>query len=202
MPWWVFPSTHLLRGAERRTVTCRQFFVLGSLTSLVWTLEKLDAFRPSSRAASVSNAIGMTGKFWPMSIPATFFLFPALWSPTLSGSGIFPYRSQDYPLRILFSEDSVTGVVIVGELLAPEAEVADPTNIHSIRYLRASHSLLGGVWIGSSVASLDGVPSRTDQAGTPLGDSIYTTFVLQEAARLVSNNLQGDVGKQENALIM
>ena len=202
MLWWVSPSTHLLRGAERRTATRRQFFVLGSLTSLAWALETQGASRLSSRAASVSNAIGIMRKIWPMSIPATLFLFPALWSPTLSGSGIFPYRCQDYPLRILFSKDSVTGVVVVGELLPPKAEVADPTTIHSIRYLRASHSLLGGVWIGSSAASLDGVPSRTDQAGTPLGDSIYTTFVLQEAARLVSNNLQGDVGEQENALIM
>lgn len=80
--------------------------------------------------------------------------------------------------------------------------MADPTVLHSIRYLRASHSLLGGVWIGSSIASLDGVPSRTDQAGTPLGDSIYSTFVLQEAVRLVSRHPQGDIGKLENALVM
>lgn len=136
-----------------------------------------------------------------MSIPATYFLFPALWSPTLSGSGIFPYRSRAYPLRILSSKDSVTGVVVVGELLPPRAEVVDPTTIHSIRYLRASHSLLGGIWIGPHVASLDGAPPRTDQAGTPLGDSIYSTFVLQDAARLVMKNLQGDGGERE-ALIM
>lgn len=175
---------------------------MGSLTALVWSLEKLGAFRLPSRAASVRNAINITRKFWLLSVPAILFLFPALWSPTLSGSGIFPYRSQNYPLRILSSKDSVTGVVVVGELLPPKAEVADPTTIHSIRYLRASHSLLGGVWIGSSVTSLDGVPSRTDQGGTPLGDSIYHTFLLQEAVRLVTNNLQGGVGERENALIM
>lgn len=139
-----------------------------------------------------------------MSIPAAFCLFPILRSPTLAGSGIFPYQIQDYPLRILSSKDSVTGVVVVGELLPPKpkSEVVDPTTMHSFRYLRASHSLLGGVWIGSSVASLDNVPSRTDQAGTPLGDSIYSTFVLQEAVRLINNNVQGDISKRENALIV
>ncbi|KAF8450615.1 S-adenosyl-L-methionine-dependent methyltransferase [Boletus edulis BED1] len=140
-----------------------------------------------------------------MSIPAMFFLFPVLWSPTLSSSGVFPYqKGQDYPLRILSSKDSVTGVIVVGELglLPPKPEVADPTTVHSIRYLRASHSLLGGVWMGSHVDSFDGFPSRTDQAGTPLGDSIHNNFVLQEAVRLVSNNLQGDVDEPETALII
>lgn len=194
MSWWVPPSTLLLCGAERRTATCRQFLILGGLITFIWTLE--------NPGASVSNVISITRKFWAISILAAFFLFPVLRSPTLSGSGVFPYQSQDYPLRILSSKDSVTGVVVVGELLPPKAEVADPTALHSIRYLRASHSLLGGVWIGSSVASLDGVPSRTDQAGTPLGDSIYITFILQEAVRLVNNDLQGDIGKRENALIL
>ncbi|KAF8551473.1 S-adenosyl-L-methionine-dependent methyltransferase [Imleria badia] len=178
------------------------FLMLGSLASLVWTLEKLGASRLSTRAASASNTIAITRKFWAMSIPLIYFLFPALWSPTLSGSGIFPYRSQDFPLRILSSKDSVTGVVVVGELLPPNAEVVDPTTTHYIRYLRASHSLLGGVWIGPHVPSLHGAPSRTDQAGTPLGDSIYSTFVLQDAARLIMNNLQGDGGEGENALII
>lgn len=137
-----------------------------------------------------------------MLIPATFFLLPVFRSLTPSGSGIFPHQIQDYPLRILSSKDSVTGVIVVGEILPPKADVADQTITHSFRYLRASHSLLGGVWIGSNVASLNGVPFRTDQDGTPLGDSIYTTFVLQEAVRLVNNNMQGDIGKRENALIM
>lgn len=157
--------------------------------------------RPSSKV-SESNAMGMTKKFWAMSIPAAFLLFPTLCSPTLSVSGIFPYRSHDYPLRILSSQDSVTGVVVVGELLPPEVEMADPTILHSIRYLRASHSLLGGVWIGSGITSLDGIASRTDQAGIPLGDSIYSTFILQEAVRLVSRNPESDIRKREDALIM
>lgn len=139
---------------------------------------------------------------WNITIPLILILFPALRSPTLSGSGVFPYQSQDYPLRILSSKDSVTGVVVVGEVLFPEAETAGSPNTYSIRYLRASHSLLGGVWIGSHAVSLNGVPLRADQAGTPLGDSFYHTFVLQEAVRLVNHNMQGDIGERENALIM
>jgi hypothetical protein len=96
----------------------------------------------------------------------------------------------------------VTGVVVVGELLPPKAEEAGSINLHSIRYLRASHSILGGVWTESKVASMNDFPSRTDQVGTPLGDSIYSAFVLQEAARLVNSTRQGKDGKWENALVM
>jgi hypothetical protein len=68
-----------------------------------------------------------------------------------------------------------------------------------MRYLRASHSLLGGVWIGDQVPITDDV---VDSQGTPLGDSIYAAFVLQEAARLVDSTEMGKDGKWENALIM
>ena len=174
--------------------------MLGSLTLLVWTKERVGAFRPCSRT-SVPNAVGITKKFMFFSIPALLSVFSTLYAPTLSGSGIFPYQSQDYPLRILSSKDSITGIVVVGELLPLEGGAADPTVLESVRYLRVSHSLLGGVWIGSNVASLDG-SFRTDQAGTPLGDSIYGAFVLQEAVRLASNNPRGDSGKPESALVM
>jgi hypothetical protein len=71
-----------------------------------------------------------------------------------------------------------------------------------MRYLRASHSLLGGVWIGDRVATKNNAPPVVDSKGTPLGDSVYATFVLQEAARLVDSTKIGKVGKWENALIM
>ena len=166
-------------------------------------MENIKAFR-SSHGTFVSNAMVITRKFWAMSIPAAFLLFPTLRSPTLSGgSGVYPYQSRDYPLRILSSKESVTGVIVVGELLPLEEGLMDPTALNSIRYLRASHSLLGGVWIGSSnIFSLGGVTSKTDQAGAPLGDSFYSTFVLQEAVRLVNTNLHGGTTKRENALVM
>lgn len=161
-------------------------------------MEKLGS-RSLSSGTLASNATRTLGAIL---IIAILSFLPALYSPTLADSGVFPYQSKDSSLRILFSTNSVTGVVVVGELLPPKAEGADSTTLHSIRYLRASHSLLGGVWIGPSAVSLDNAPSRTDLAGTPLGDSVYSTFVLQEAVRLASSALRSDSTEQENALIM
>ncbi|KAG2366155.1 hypothetical protein BDR07DRAFT_1274945, partial [Suillus spraguei] len=79
---------------------------------------------------------------------------------------------------------SKTGIVVVGEILPPADRSSIP--LHSIPYLRVSHSLLGGVWIGDQVATIDSFPPLTDQDITPLGDSIYCAFVLQKAVRLVS----------------
>lgn len=136
----------------------------------------------------------------PLVLTVLLNLNPALRSPTLVNSIVTPYNSPTYPLRILNSTQSKTGVVVVGEIL-PSADMSS-TPLHSIRYLRASHSLLGGVWIGDSVATLDSFPPLTDQDGTPLGDSIYSAFVLQEAVRLVNSTPQGRKGECNNALIM
>lgn len=71
-----------------------------------------------------------------------------------------------------------------------------------MRYLRASHSLLGGAWVGDKVFARD--PSKVlfkDEAGAPLGDTVYTTFVVQEAVRLFE--IEGRTFEQgEHALIM
>ena len=56
------------------------------------------------------------------------------------------------------------------------------------RYLRADHSLLGGVWVGDKAF------------GNEIGDSIYSAFVLQEAIRLAERERLDGGG--ENALIM
>jgi hypothetical protein len=136
----------------------------------------------------------------PLVFVALLSLNPALRSPTLVDSIVTPYNSPRYPLRILNSTQSKTGVVVVGEILPPADRSSTP--LHSIRYLRASHSLLGGVWIGDEVASLDSFPPLTDQDGTPLGDSIYSAFVLQEAVRLVNSTPQGRKGECNHALIM
>ena len=136
----------------------------------------------------------------PLVLAALLYLNPILRSPTLVDSIVTPYNSTTYPLRILNSTRSKTGVVVVGELLPLADGNSDP--LHSIRYLRVSHSLLGGVWIAGEVATLDNFPPLTDQEGTPLGDSIYSTFILQEAARLVNSTLQGRKGEWNHALIM
>lgn len=135
----------------------------------------------------------------PLVFSAVLYSYPILRSPTLVDSIVTPYKSTNYPLRILNSTQSKSGVVVVGEILPPAAD-DHSTSLHSIRYLRVSHSLLGGVWIGGEVATLDNFPPLTDPAGTPLGDSIYSAFVLQEAARLVDSISQGE--KRDQALIM
>lgn len=137
-------------------------------------------------------------RYFSLLLPVTFVLFPGLWSPYVHE---FPYYSPGFPLRILASQESVTGVIVVGELLeSPQRDV--PHVLHSLRYLRASHSLLGGVWIGDQIATTDGAPPRTDASGTLLGDSIYTAFVLQEAVRLVNRIPRCQHDCREEALIM
>ncbi|EIW82080.1 S-adenosyl-L-methionine-dependent methyltransferase [Coniophora puteana RWD-64-598 SS2] len=117
------------------------------------------------------------------------FSYPHLQSPTLYPLSQ-PWQSDKYPLTILSSVQSTTGVVVVGDIL-PAAE----GSTHSLRYLRASHSLIGGVWLDDKVVTLDGAASlAVDKSGTPLGDPIYSAFVLQEAARLVSSTPQGKSG--------
>lgn len=70
---------------------------------------------------------------------------------------------------------------MVAEALPRETDA----EIHSMRYLRASHSILGGVWLYDKIYMLDGHQPLLDSFGTPLGDSIYPAFILQEAVWLV-----------------
>ncbi|KAJ7167466.1 spermidine synthase [Mycena filopes] len=125
----------------------------------------------------------------------------SLASPVLPHPLPEPYLHPTFPLLIHSSIQSITGLIVVGEALPPPSYNGGPDNeMHSLRYLRASHSLLGGAWMGSKVATLSDAPPMTDSFGTPLGDSIYGTFVLQEAARLVNNTARA--GKWERALII
>ncbi|GLB34029.1 putative spermine spermidine synthase [Lyophyllum shimeji] len=113
------------------------------------------------------------------------------------------YTHPAHPIQIHSSVQSTTGVVVVGEALPPpDYDRQDDEAMHSVRYLRASHSILGGVWTGSKVHVLDDEPPQRDSFGTPLGDSIYSTFVLQEAARLVNSTKRAKDGLWENALII
>jgi hypothetical protein len=115
-----------------------------------------------------------------------------------------PYTHPNVPLRILSSVPSVTGRIVVGESLpsdswAPGASGRYPT---SFRYLRASHSILGGVWIGDKVSTRDNSGPTLDATGTPLGDSIYSAFVLQEAVRLFDTTDRTVRSGEEKALFM
>jgi hypothetical protein len=115
-----------------------------------------------------------------------------------------PYTHPKFPLRILSSVSSVTGIVVVGESIPSDAWVSDPSERYplSLRYLRASHSILGGVWIGDQVSTrANGTPLH-DAKGTPLGDSIHNAFVLQEAVRLVDMTDRAIETGREKALFM
>lgn len=96
---------------------------------------------------------------------------------------------------------SVTGRIVVGESLPsiPGASGQYPT---SFRYLRASHSILGGVWIGENVSTRDNSAPVLDATGTPLGDSFYNAFVLQEAVRLFDTTDRAVRSGQEKVLFM
>ncbi|KAI0353003.1 hypothetical protein OH77DRAFT_1407713 [Trametes cingulata] len=115
-------------------------------------------------------------------------LFPLLTTtiirpPTLPKPLPEPYTHPSYPLQILSSVQSAySGVVVVGQSLASSGE---PGHMDHLRYLRAGHSLLGGVWVGARAQAEDPSMLLKDEAGETLGDSIYSAFVLQEAARLV-----------------
>jgi hypothetical protein len=99
---------------------------------------------------------------------------------------------------------SVTGMIVVGESLLSDAGVQDTVERQptSFRYLRASHSILGGVWIGDNVSTRANSAPLLDAEGTPLGDSIYSAFVLQEAVRLVDTSDRAVQSGQEKALFM
>lgn len=117
--------------------------------------------------------------------------------------GLVPetYTDRTNTVRILSSVQSKTGTIVVGEALALPPG-SDKTHPSSLRYLRASHSLLGGVWIDQRAGNTDESFAAFDSHGKRLGDSIYTTFVLQEAVRLVNSTSRGNNWSNSNALIM
>jgi hypothetical protein len=115
-----------------------------------------------------------------------------------------PYTHPNFPLRILSSIPSVTGRIVVGESSPADSWVPGASGQYppSLRYLRASHSILGGVWIGDQISTKDNSAPTLDATGTPLGDSIYSAFVLQEAVRLFDTTDRAVQSGQEKALFM
>lgn len=154
---------------------------------------------PRHKASSVLQAkyilLIVFGAVW-------WSISPLLANPVLPHPLPQPFTHPTYPLQILSAVQSVTGLITVAEWLPLPSQIENDQEMHSVRYLRASHSLLGGVWTRSKVQTLDGALPVSDSFGTPLGDSIYSTFVLQEAARLVNSTEVGKSGKWSNVLIM
>ncbi|ORY33952.1 hypothetical protein BCR39DRAFT_592578 [Naematelia encephala] len=80
-----------------------------------------------------------------------------------------PYFTPSGQLRILSSERSISGQVVVADNLRD-----------GYRFLRCDHSLLGGRWV-REVSTRFG--SRTE-----MGDSIFATFVIQEVGVLAQRS--------------
>ena len=125
---------------------------------------------------------------------ASYRYSPSIHSHFRTGQLKAPYVHPSGKVTILSSKQSVTGMIVVGEA-GPGDE------LHSrIRYLRASHSLLGGVWTNERVANMDANLIAHDAAGNQLGDSIYAAFVLQEAVRLINSTSKGNDWSGSEAL--
>jgi hypothetical protein len=127
---------------------------------------------------------------------ASYRYSPSIHSHFRTGQLKAPYVHPSGNVTILSSKQSTTGIIVVGET-APGSEIYS-----RIRYLRASHSLLGGVWTHERVMSMDRGLATYDAAGNQLGDSVYTAFVLQEAMRLINSTSRGDDWSGSEALII
>ncbi|KAF9534772.1 hypothetical protein CPB83DRAFT_842919 [Crepidotus variabilis] len=194
------------------------FLALAGVSFSAWILSlQLDGSSVTKEAPATSKKKKVTRKspssFSGLQIKAAILAaFGPLWfsmynifaNPVLQHPIPERYTHPSFPLQILMSEQSVTGLITVAEWLPPpnykpgENEEA----MHSARYLRASHSLLGGVWVRDKVQTLDDEPPLQDVYGAPLGDSIYSTFIVQEAVRLVNSTDVGSKDKLKNALII
>jgi len=94
--------------------------------------------------------------------------------------------------RVLASRRGVTGRIVVGEELS--------SNGRWFRYLRADHSILGGVWLGEE--GVQGLTKQEEKTKLAKGESIYTTFVLQELVRLAAPTNRPSDAPDERALVV
>ena len=121
---------------------------------------------------------------------------PSIHSHLRTGRLKAPYVHPSGNVTILSSKQSTTGIVVVGET-GPGDE-----SYSRMRYMRASHSFLGGVWTHERVMHTDASLATYDAAGNRLGDSIYSAFVLQEAVRLINSTSRGGDWSGSEALII
>ena len=121
---------------------------------------------------------------------------PSIHSHLQTGRLKAPYVHPNGNVTILSSKQSTTGIIVVGET-GPGDEPYS-----RMRYMRASHSILGGVWTHERVIHSDASLATYDAAGNRLGDSIYMAFVLQEAVRLINSTSRGDDWSGSEALVI
>ena len=127
---------------------------------------------------------------------ASYRYSPSIHSHFHTGQLKPPYVHSSGNVTILSSKQSITGVIVVGETIPGDEPYSQ------IRYLRASHSILGGVWTNERATGMDASATTYDAAGDRLGDSIYPAFVLQEAVRLIDSTPRGNNWSGSEALII
>jgi len=130
------------------------------MLSLAPTILRFSIGRPQSNLRISGTAIGSAIRVAQLTCALLAFQRSVLTPRAV------PYLAASNKLRILNSTESRSGTVVVGENLE-----------QGYRFLRCDHSLLGGRWL----------PRGEADRGHDLGDSIFSTFLLQEACRLANH---------------
>ncbi|KAF9268195.1 S-adenosyl-L-methionine-dependent methyltransferase [Marasmius fiardii PR-910] len=192
-----------------RTISDSQIYLSQALVLFAIGVLQLDLSSPThttkapKRPASSKNR-DYAAKGTLLTVVLTLAFTPLtswLRSPVLQHPYPETYTHPSFPLQIHSAVESTTGLIIVGEALEPaKVDPLDMKAMHSVRYLRAAHSILGGVWMGKRVHTIDGFAPVKDSHGSRLGDSIYGAFNLQEAARLVERG-EKKKGKRKALII-
>ncbi|KAK7060415.1 hypothetical protein VNI00_001180 [Paramarasmius palmivorus] len=200
-----WPTVHQMRSVSDNQIYLVQALLAFSIGILTYDfsgpLPTTKGNKPAKKTATngIATKLLILGGFIAIALTP---LSSPLYSPILPHPYPETYTDSNVPYQIHLAIQSNTGLIEVGEILTPsEHDPQDVKAMHSVRFLRAAHSILGGVWMGPRVMNLgDGYPQLMDSYDTPLGDSIYGAFDLQEAARLVvRENHEEEKGK---ALIM
>ncbi|KAM0789513.1 hypothetical protein ACM66B_000330 [Microbotryomycetes sp. NB124-2] len=106
-----------------------------------------------------------------------------------------PLSQTQGTVKVLDARQGITGRIITAETVSRGMR---------FRYLRSDHSLLGGLWVGPAEdearEAYHGQASENEIKKLALqnAESIYSTFVLQEAATLIERARP----RQENALVI
>ncbi|KAJ8086884.1 hypothetical protein PM082_005709 [Marasmius tenuissimus] len=195
--WPAIPQLRTVSDNEIYLTQALAFFAIGVLCLDFSSASPSSAKTPKKSPSNSNKAYLTKGTLLGALVTLAFTpLTSPLRSPILEHPYPETYTHPSFPLQIHSTVESTTGLVVVGEALKPPN--ADPTDLkamHSVRYLRAAHSILGGVWMGKRVHTIDGYAPVKDVHGNRLGDSIYGAFNLQEAARLIEHD--GASGKKK-----
>lgn len=184
-----------------------QSYLVSLPPSTLW----LDTDIRAIQLSMLGAAMGLCAQLWPTA--GEGFSIPILRGQKLISllaililcflSSPFQPSSPKYipSHRLLASRPGTTGRIVVGEFEAKG---------QWLRYLRADHSLLGGLWVGPSrdviveemkAAEASLWDTVDEKAVVERSESVYSTFVLQEIARLVVGPPKS-TKREEKALII